>query len=54
MTHPEVGSPAPTRARQLPLRRYPFTLIYRIDGAVIHVLAVMHQRKKHGYWAERR
>ncbi|TDP71147.1 type II toxin-antitoxin system RelE/ParE family toxin [Roseateles toxinivorans] len=54
MTHPELGSPAPTQARQLPLRRYPFTLIYRIDGAVIHVLAVMHQRRKPGYWDERK
>ncbi|MDC6168599.1 type II toxin-antitoxin system RelE/ParE family toxin [Paucibacter sp. XJ19-41] len=53
MSHPEIGSPAPTLARQLPLRRYPFTLIYRVDGTVIHLLAVMHQRRQAGYWTER-
>jgi hypothetical protein len=35
------------------MRRYPFTLIYRVDGPVIHLLAVMHQRRQAGYWTER-
>ena len=32
------------------LSRFPFGIIYRIDGDVIFVAAVMHLRKKPDYW----
>ena len=34
--------------------RFPFGVIYSIEGDHIHVLAVMHLRRKPGYWEDRR
>ena len=33
--------------------RFPFSLIYRIKGDRIEVIAVMHHRRKPGYWSKR-
>lgn len=35
------------------LGRYPYSLIYRIVGDVVQVVAVAHQRRRPGYWASR-
>ena len=35
------------------LSQFPFSVIYRKDGNVIYVVAVMHNSRKPGYWAER-
>ena len=34
--------------------RYPFSLVYRTKDNVIEVIAIMHQRRKPGYWVERK
>lgn len=39
--------------RRLLLRRYPFALVYRIDGSRIEVVAVAHLRRRPGYWGAR-
>jgi toxin ParE1/3/4 len=54
MAHPDIGTTAPAHARLLPLPRFPYTLVYRVDGKFIHVIALMHQRRRPGYWAGRR
>lgn len=40
-----------TRKRQL--NRFPYTIVYLEDSTRIYVLAVMHQRRRPGYWKKR-
>ncbi len=40
-------------SRRIVLNKFPYSIVYRIAGGVIHVLAVMHNRRKPGYWIER-
>ena len=47
---PEIGSPIETGNRKVVLQRFPFILIYKLDGDVIRILAVGHQRRRPGYW----
>lgn len=35
------------------LNRYPFDLVFRVDGERIHVVAVAHHRRRPGYWRNR-
>lgn len=55
-THPEIGAADASGARKLPLPRFPYSVIYRIeaDGRRTVVLALHHQRRKAGYWVGRR
>jgi len=39
--------------RRFLLSRFPFSVIYRQQGAKIFVVAVMHQSKKPNYWLQR-
>lgn len=50
---PGLGAPANAQARRLPLRGYPYTLVYRVTGQVVHVLAFMHQSRMPDYWVHR-
>jgi toxin ParE1/3/4 len=36
--------------REWPVRRFPYLIIYRIEGSTLHVLAVAHTSRKPGYW----
>jgi hypothetical protein len=33
--------------------RFPFGVVYAVDGDLIHILAVMHLRREPHYWAGR-
>lgn len=35
------------------LRKFPFSVIYRLDMNIIYVIAVMHNSRKPGYWRTR-
>ena len=35
------------------LRRFPYGIVYQVDNDVIRVLAVMHLRRRPGYWRRR-
>jgi len=39
--------------RRFILRRFPYCIIYRFDENNIFIMAVMHQKRKPGYWKER-
>jgi len=39
--------------RRLPLRRFPYALIFRRDAEIIRVVAVAHRRRRPGYWSPR-
>lgn len=53
MHDPHLGTPSTDGARMLPLGRYPYSLVYRIESATLTVLALMHQSRKPGYWRRR-
>lgn len=51
--HP-LASPAHVHGtRRKVLLRFPFSLIYLIDGEVLLVLALAHQKRRPGYWRKR-
>ena len=52
--HPGLGTPTSRGRRLMPLRRFPFLLLYRIDGVEIRISAIAHQRRRPGYWRTRR
>jgi len=39
--------------RRVVLGRFPFNLIYRDTDELMYVVAVMHQRRRPGYWRDR-
>jgi toxin ParE1/3/4 len=41
-------------ARKHRLRRFPYTIFYNEFAEVIWIAPVAHQRRRPGYWAERR
>ena len=51
--NPEVGSPLDDDYRRAYCRRFPFGVIYTRWGDDIYVLAVMHLRRRPGYWKGR-
>ena len=51
--HPFSGTPGAHDIRSMPLRVFPYTLHYRVEGDVIRVFAVAHQRRRPGYWRKR-
>ena len=51
--HPKIGTPGSNNMRSMPLRVFPYTLHYRVEGDVIRILAVAHQRRRPGYWRKR-
>jgi len=48
-TWPRHGS----RARRYVFPRFPFTLVYRLRGNDVEVIAVAHGRRRPGYWRSR-
>lgn len=51
--NPELHPLCDDRHRFCVLRRYPYYIIYRVDGERIHVVAVSHSRRLPGFWANR-
>ncbi len=52
--HVALGSPTAIGCRRLPVHRYPYSIIYRIEGEHLRVLALAHHSRRPGYWAGRR
>ena len=53
MQHPQLGTPGASNMRRMPLRVFPYTLHYRVEGAIIRIFAVAHQKRRPGYWRNR-
>lgn len=51
---PSIGSPGLHGTSRLYLKRFPYTLVFRIEDESIRVIAVAHQSRRPGYWAGRR
>ena len=39
--------------RRFVLRRYPFSVVYRLSGTTIQIIAFAHGRRRPGYWRTR-
>jgi plasmid stabilization system protein ParE len=50
---PESGASRRSTARQLPVRGFPFLVVYRIRPDDVHVVAVAHAKRCPGYWMNR-
>ena len=51
--NPGFGTPTTGGRRSFPLRRFPYSLIYRSTGKVIRILVVGHQHRRPGYGSGR-
>lgn len=51
---PDLGEPLDERYLRFPLRRFPFGVVYRVDGSRIRNLAFAHRRRRPRYWARRK
>lgn len=51
--HPKIGVVWRARFRRLPLRRFPYSIIYSLSGEVLRVVALAHHKRKPGYWRAR-
>lgn len=40
--------------RTWPLKRFPYLLVFRVDSAMVQVVAVAHAKRQPGYWRDRR
>jgi len=55
VAHPNAGSlfAGSTITRRL-IQRFPFGLVYEFESGNISVIAIMHLRRRPGYWKARR
>ncbi len=51
--YPDLGPGLDPLHRRHSLRRFPFALIYRIDGSELRIVAVAHESRRPGYWRSR-
>jgi toxin ParE1/3/4 len=52
--NPEMGAEWRVSARRLPLRRFPYSVIYQLRSGEVRIIALAHQRRRPGYWNHRR
>ena len=50
---PKIGEPLDQQLRRFPLTRFPFGLIYRVEGSTLRILALAHRRQRPGFWRHR-
>lgn len=53
LDYPGSGSPLFRDVRRARVRRFSYQLIYRVRQEALIVVAVMHLRRKPGYWKSR-
>ena len=51
--HPDTRPKVHGELRRYVLRRFPYSIIYRVEQDAVFVTAVAHQRRRFGYWRER-
>lgn len=51
---PDAGFPLTDDERRRAVPGFPYSLIYKIRNDRVVVLAIMHHRRKPGYWTSRR
>jgi len=53
IANPDAGFPVRPSIRRHLLGRFPYSVLYAATGERLRVLAVMHQRRRPGYWDDR-
>ena len=51
---PALGAGGMHKARSFPLHGFPYSLIYRLQGDTVRVIAIAHHSRRPAYWAGRR
>jgi plasmid stabilization system protein ParE len=51
---PEAWPPFEHGTRRYLLRRFPFSVVYRVEPHRVVIVAVAHARRRPGYWQSRR
>ncbi len=52
-TNPLVGHLLFDDYRRILTRQFPYSLVYRVEGDRIYIIAVAHWSRRPGYWKER-
>jgi plasmid stabilization system protein ParE len=50
---PHLGSPGPAGTERIHLRRFPYSVVYRLEESLLRVIAVEHQRRRPFFWRDR-
>jgi len=50
---PKLGATWRGGIRRLPLRRFPYSIVYYVRESEVRILAVAHQRRRPGFWKGR-
>ena len=53
-SQPGIGSAGLRDTFRLYFKRFPYTLVFRIEGDTLRVIALAHQSRRPGYWVGRR
>ncbi|MDA1118304.1 MAG: type II toxin-antitoxin system RelE/ParE family toxin [Proteobacteria bacterium] len=51
---PDAGAPVGAGRRRVLVARFPYSVVYRHEPELIAVFAVVHQRRRPGYWRRRK
>lgn len=51
---PALGEGSKHKARSFPLHGFPYSLIYRLQGDTVRIIAIAHHSRRPGYWVGRR
>jgi len=51
---PRIGERLDSTHRRFPLQRFPFGLVFRVDGEILRIIAVAHRHRRPGYWRKRK
>ena len=54
LERPEAWPAAGEGNRHYLLRRFPFSVVYRVEEARVLIVAVAHARRRPGYWRNRK
>ena len=50
---PGIGAPGQHGTARLYFKRFPYTLVFRIQESSVRVIAIAHQSRRPSYWAGR-
>ena len=54
LENPLLGAVFRSTRRRYILRRFPYNIIYQVTADELQILAVAHNRRRPGYWAQRK
>ena len=54
LDNPLLGAVFRSTRRRYILRRFPYSIIYQVTTEELRILAVVHHRRRPGYWTQRK